>query len=238
MARLLLTRPEADAAALAEKLRARGHTADIAPLLHIRFLDAALPPLDGISGLLITSANGLRAFAAASPRRDLTVYAVGEASARAARAAGFSDVHAAGGDLHSLASLVPRLRKPTDGALLHAAGENLAGDLVGLLREAGFDARGIALYRAETADKLPPAVAASLRAGEYRAVLFFSPRTAATFVRLATESGAAQAVSGAQAFCLSANVAERIAMLPWRGICVAAEPSEAALLAAMDRELA
>ena len=238
MARLLLTRPEADAAALAEKLRARGHAADSAPLLHIRLHDAALPALDDIKALLITSANGLRAFAALSPRRDLTLYAVGEASARAARQAGFADVHAAGGDLHSLAALVQRLRKPDDGALLHAAGEDLAGDLVGLLHQAGFDARGLALYKAETAQSLPPAVAAGLRAGEYRGVLFFSPRTAAAFVRLATESGAGNGLAAAQAFCLSANVAERIAMLPWRGICVAAEPSEAALLAAMDRELA
>ena len=238
MARLLLTRPEADAAALADKLHVRGHAVDIAPLLHIRLLDTALPPLDDIAALLITSANGLRAFAAQSDRRDLTLYAVGEASARAARTAGFTDVHAASGDLHSLAALVQRLRKPDDGALLHAAGENLAGDLVGLLRAAGFDARGIALYRAETASSLPPAVAASLRAGDYRGVLFFSPRTAATFVRLAMQAGAEKALAGAQAFCLSANIAERIAALPWRGICVAAEPSEASLLAAMDRELA
>ncbi|WP_374631100.1 uroporphyrinogen-III synthase [Ferrovibrio sp.] len=238
MARLLLTRPEADAAALAEKLRARGHSADIAPLLRIHVLDAALPKLDGTTALLITSANGLRAFAAKTAHRDLTVYAVGEASARAARAEGFTDVHAAGGDLHSLADLVTRLRKPSDGPLLHAAGETLAGDLVGLLCNAGFDAHGIALYKAETASSLPPAVAASLRAGEYRGVLFFSPRTATTFVRLVAESGAGDAVAGTQAFCLSANVAERIAALPWCGICVAAEPSEAALLAAMDRELA
>src|SRR3546814_8137965 len=96
--RLLITRPEAEAASLRARLAEHGIAADCAPLLEIRIRRDTVLSLDGVSGLLFTSANGVRAFAANAARRDLAVWAVGEASAQAARAAGFSDLHNAGGE--------------------------------------------------------------------------------------------------------------------------------------------
>lgn len=230
-ARLLLTRPEEDAARLRRDLEARRFAIDTAPLLRIQPLPAELA-LDGVCGLLVTSANGLRAFTAQSARRDLTVYAVGEASARAASAAGFADVHAAGGDVGSLAALVRAKADPRQGMLLHVAGETLAGDLKAMLEAAGFQVARVTLYRAEAASALPAAVAAALHAGEYDGVLFFSPRTAATFAGLAPK----MAPGRIAAYCLSAAVAQGLTGLPWRRVAVAASPSEAALLALLDEE--
>src|SRR5690606_27102392 len=96
--RILITRPEAEAASLVARLRERGMEADAAPMLAIvpQLPDAKdlQTALAGVTALLFTSANGVRAFAAASSRRDFTVYAVGEASAQAAMEAGFTDVTA------------------------------------------------------------------------------------------------------------------------------------------------
>ncbi len=233
-AHLLLTRPAADAARLRQDLLRLGFTADCAPMLEIRPLPVADLALDGITGLLITSANGLRALVAVTKRRDLPVYAVGEASARAARQAGFQAVQAAGGDVQSLANLVRRQLAPAAGALLHAAGETLAGDLQAMLRQDGFEVRRETLYRAEMIKELPEDVAQSLARGAYQGVLFFSPRTAAGFATLAQGRFAPEASMAA--FCLSAAVAERVAGLPWRRLCIAAEPSEAALLAVLEEE--
>jgi uroporphyrinogen-III synthase len=194
--RLLLTRPEEDATRLRCDLEARGFAIDTAPLLSIQPLPAPSllngVSLEGISGLLVTSANGLRAFTAQSARRDLTVYAVGEASARAATAAGFADVQAAGGDVVSLAALVREKADPAQGGLLHVAGETLAGDLKGMLEAAGFQVARVTLYRAEAATALPDAVSDALQRGEYDGVLFFSPRTAATFAKLAQNMASGQ----------------------------------------------
>ncbi|WP_428249254.1 uroporphyrinogen-III synthase [Ferrovibrio sp.] len=230
-ARLLLTRPEQDAARLRRDLEASGFAIDTAPLLRIQPLPAEIA-LDGIRGLLVTSANGLRAFTAQSARRDLTVYAVGEASARAASAAGFADVHAAGGDVNSLAALVRAQADPRQGGLLHVAGETLAGDLKAMLEAAGFQVARVTLYRAEAASALPATVAKALGAGDYDGVLFFSPRTAAVFAGLAPK----MAPERITAYCLSAAVAQGLAGLPWRRVAVAASPSEAALLALLDEE--
>lgn len=229
--RVLITRPEAEAVALHARLADHGITADCAPLLDIRFRPDPVLSLDGVAGLLVTSANGVRAFAASSARRDLAVWAVGEASARAARDVGFTDLHVAGGDVDALAALVTMQARPQDGALLHVAGSVLAGDLQGLLRAQGFDVRRAVLYEAVAATALPAAVAARLAAGQYDAVLFFSPRTAATFASLSLAAGCAGGAVSAMAACLSANVASAVAALPWRQVAVAAEPREAALLA-------
>ena len=87
--RILITRPIEDAKPLADALAERGIQVLIEPLLEIRHLEDAEIDLAGAQALLFTSANGVRAFAALSPRRDLKVFTVGDGSADAARQAGF-----------------------------------------------------------------------------------------------------------------------------------------------------
>lgn len=235
---LLLTRPEAESQSLRAKLQALGHTVDAAPMLAIRNRreagDELRAALNGVTALLFTSANGVRAFADASPLRDVTVYAVGPASALAAQAAGFTRVAAAGGDVDLLAQLVRARHSAASGALLHAAGSARAGDLQMMLRQDGYDVRRVVLYDAETAIDLPPAVAERFMAKGYDGVLFFSPRTAATFVNLTQAAGIAGGAAVATAWCLSDNVARAVAPLPWHGVQVAQSPSEADLVALLQ----
>lgn len=232
--RALITRPEQEAQSLRRRLQARGIECDCAPLLEIRIHDNALLPLDGVTALLFTSVNGLRAFVANCNRRDFSVYAVGETTAATARAAGFTQVEAAGGDVAKLAALVRQRRDPADGALLHVAGATLAGDLQAMLRADGYDVRRITLYAAEPVAALPAAVAADFAAGRYAAALFFSPRTAAVFVTLARQAGIAAGAATCTALALSANVAAVLAPLGWSDIRVAAKPREDDLLALLD----
>jgi uroporphyrinogen-III synthase len=235
---LLLTRPESESQALRDRLQAQGHRVDLAPMLAIRHKHAVaqelVAALAGVTAVLFTSANGVRAFADATPRRDFTVYAVGPASALAASGAGFGQVEAAGGDVEALARLVRARHAPAAGALLHAAGSARAGDLQAMLRQDGYDVRRLVLYDAETAIALPAAVTTQFAAKAYDGVLFFSPRTAATFVTLVQAAGIAAGAAAATAFCLSANVASAVAVLPWRAVRVAARPSEADLTALLQ----
>lgn len=234
----LITRPAEDAVLLAAAFQARGIVPLLEPLLTIRHLPG--PPLDlaGVQALLFTSANGARAFAAATPRRDLPVFAVGEASAGTARALGFAAVASADGDVGALALLVAFRLDPSAGALLHAAGTVTAGDLAGELGAAGFMVRRAILYSAEPAAAFSPATARALREGTVELAFFFSPRTAAAFVRLAGAEGLAAACRGLSAICLSPAVATALAPLGWRRTVSAAAPNQAELLAALDVFLA
>src|ERR1019366_8272450 len=92
--RLLVTRPQPEADALARRLTGLGHTVLVQPLMSI----ALAPEPEGMAqpaALAITSGNAVKALAA-WPRvgawKGATVYAVGSATAAAARAAGFADV--------------------------------------------------------------------------------------------------------------------------------------------------
>ena len=144
------------------------------------------PPLDleGVQALLCTSANGVRATAARTTGRDLPVLAVGDATARAARDEGFAQVESARGDVESLARLAKARLDPAAGRLFHAAGSAVAGDLAGDLGSAGFRVERHVLYAAEPVHRTGPDTAEGLYAGTIDAVLFFSPRTAQSFVKV------------------------------------------------------
>ncbi|HUC64753.1 MAG TPA: uroporphyrinogen-III synthase [Stellaceae bacterium] len=236
----LVTRPAEDAAPLARALAERGIEAVLAPMLTIRpASDAATRISDALIGaqaVLVTSANGIRVFASASARRELPVFAVGDASAAAARLAECRSVTSAGGDVADLAALVAARLSPQQGALVHIAGSEVAGDLAGMLGKAGFAVRRVVVYEARPAAALSPEAAAVIARGEPALALFFSPRTAATFVRLAAAAGMGPSCRALTALALSPAVASALDALPWRHIAVARAPTQQALLEAIDRE--
>jgi uroporphyrinogen-III synthase len=231
--RLLLTRPVRESEALAALLDARGHDVLATPLLSIHHChDAELPKRDW-QALLVTSANGARALGqlADEALKLIPVVAVGEASAEAARAQGFTHVQAAGGDVHSLDALAAEILDPAKGPLLHAAGSVLAGDLKGMLEARGFDVDRVVLYDAQKAEGFTPQAREALASGTLDGVLFYSPRTARHFATLVKAEGVSDGLSRASAYCLSAAIAAEIDMLGFAAIHIAAEPSQDALLA-------
>lgn len=233
----LITRPPEEAAALAAMLAARGVRAVIEPLLRICWREGVSVDLAGVQAILCTSANGARALARASGERDLPLYAVGEATAARALALGFARVESAGGNAADLARLVAARLRPQEGRLLHVAGAALAGDLVGELRDLGFDAVREVLYEARPAATLTPATVLALASGALDLALFFSPRTAAVFVRLAGLAGVGAECRRLTALSISPAADAALDALPWGGRRIAQRPAQQALLAVLDQVL-
>jgi len=238
---VLVTRPEADGAPLIEILKDAEHRVFSAPMMAITPTEDGAQQLKACSAdaqaLLVTSANGVRAFAALSNDRTLPVMAVGDATAGQARAAGFAGIYSAGGDVDDLVRLVTDRLNPDDGPLLHIAGTRVAGDLAGKLQSAGFDIRRAVLYRAEAATTLPDPVVSALQAGEIDFALFFSPRSAAIFSGLICEVGLQKTCEGVTALCLSQAVADQLSdSLVWQHMRVAEFPTQASLLALLDKD--
>lgn len=224
-------RPESDAERTAAALRQRGHVVVTAPLLRIEaILDA---PIDAQhwGAILITSANAAAAIALhkrKSALLDIPVFAVGNRSAEAMRAAGFAKVVSAGGAVADLMRLVVERLKPQT-PLLYLAGENRAGDVAGALSVNGFTVETVVLYRAVTSALLPQEAAEAL-AKNLSGVLHFSPRSAAAYVESARAAGLlARALEPTQ-FCLSEQIAAPLRRAGAARICVAARPNEAALI--------
>jgi uroporphyrinogen-III synthase len=231
--RVLITRPAVEAQALARRLEGLGHDVVIEPVLTIEPLPVALD-LDGVQAIALTSANAGPALGAA---RHLPVFAVGDASAAAARAAGCTRVESAGGDAASLARLIVASCRPEAGAILHLCGTEVRESLAEALSAAGFRIRRQEVYRARPAQALSAATCAVLREG-IDAVLLFSPRTALIFAELIMRHGLERCLGGTDALCLSAAVADACRKLAWRCVRVAARPDRDALvdlLEASDR---
>jgi uroporphyrinogen-III synthase len=233
--RALITRPLGDAEMLAEALRVRGVDSAIAPMLSIETLPGVELDIADAQAVLLTSSNGARALAEATDDRSVRIYAVGDSTARVARNMKFFRVESAGGDVDDLARLVSQRLDPADGPLLHAAGQVVARDLTSIMINAGFTLRRVVLYSAIPATEMPGTASAALSAGTIDAVLFFSPRTAETFVSLAKKAGLESHCGEVSALCLSQPVADAASKLSWRSVDVAERANQAQLLRLMDK---
>jgi uroporphyrinogen-III synthase len=211
MARVLVLRPEPGASATVERARAMGMDAVATPLFQVEPLAWEVPEASGFDGLLLTSANALRHSGdGLQALRGLKAYAVGDATAQAAREAGF-DVAATGdaGVERLLGSIEPDLK------LLHLCGAD---------RRSAEGARQeivpIPIYRAKPVDdvQLPDADIA----------LIHSPRAGARFAKLAQDKSCTTIVAISQPAADAAGDG-------WRGVEVAEQLTDEALLALAAR---
>jgi len=232
--RILVTRPVEDGEEIAARLAEMGHQALLAPLLTVRFHDGPLledskPDLAEVQAILATSANGIRALARRTARRDFSIFAVGPQTADEARRCGFIEIKNADGDAKALAEAATRWAS-RKGVLLHVCGQDAPGTLAENLGLRGFKVRRCVLYGIEPATQLPLEAIAALKAGALDAAMFFSPRSARIFGVLAdglpTENLAA--------LCISPATAQALISLSFARVAVAARPNQAAMLALVE----
>lgn len=227
--RLWVTRARPGAEKTAARLRALGWNPLVSPLLAIRRLKPRID-LAGVGALAFTSRNGVAAFAALSPRREGPVFTVGDATAEAARQAGFSDVRSAGGDVNDLAALIIQAHDRVSGAVLIAGAREPAGDLPGALSAQDVRARSAVVYAAVPAPG--GRGLAALRAGALDGVLVHSPRAGR---RLAALASGLTLNTPAPVHCISEAAAAPLKDLPAFAPTVAAHPDEAALLSLLGK---
>jgi uroporphyrinogen-III synthase len=214
--RIWVTRAEPGASRTASRLRALGHEPLTVPVLAVQALTPRFD-LGDVGALAFTSGNGVRAFADLSAGRALPVFAVGEATAQAARAAGFANVLSADGDVAALAALIAASKDRVAGAVLFAGAAAPAGDLIGALASAGVAARALAVYETVALAAEPPPGA--------EALLVHSPKAA--------EALAGAPLRGLTAYCISPAAAAPLAGSGAR-IVVAPRPDDASLLGLME----
>lgn len=217
--RVAITRTQPDAEQTAERLRMRGGSPVIAPLLTI--VPCAFDTnVSGAQALIFSSANGVRSFPNVQQASALKVLAVGDTTAETAREAGFQDVRSASGDVAALTALAASALDPAAGKIIHISGRHAAGDLAGELSKAGFTVERRIAYAAIAATELPPALTQPLDV-----ILFHSARAAEVFVSLGAPNAAELTAA-----CLSPAVAAKAEQVPWKRIIVAPAPREEALL--------
>lgn len=211
--RALVLRPEPGASATLAKARECGIEAVKVPLFLTEPVAWQAPEPAGFDGLLLTSANAVRcAGAQAQELRGLEAYAVGEATAEAAREAGF-DIAARGdaGVDRLLGSLEPGLR------LLHLCGADRR-------KPAGAKQRitPLVVYRSRALE------APDFRDASGSIALIHSPRAGQRFAELVHRRNAIAIAA------ISPAAAEAVGD-GWESVDIALQPSDDALLALAAR---
>jgi uroporphyrinogen-III synthase len=239
--RLLVTRPQPDADAQAEKLKGLGHDVIVAPLLDVEFLDFAALPLSGAQGLIVTSRNALRALNKSSQLKDtllLPLFTVGEATANMARELGFENIHQGPGTAEEMAPLITSECQPGAGSLIHLAGERMAFDLKSALEDKGFEVIQPILYRINMGESFAGEARKAHESRTLEGVIVMSPATAQTYMALVAEPELQVIAKKLTFFCLSHKVAEPLKALGDARVLIAATPKEDDLLALIDHEAA
>jgi len=231
--RILVTRPQPGATDTASVLRARGHEPIIAPLSEIELLSEVDATRGPWTAILLTSANGLRGITSTfgwdEKWHNVPIFAVGDVTAKAARAMGFVDITSAAGNVNNLIDLIAARLKPP-ARLLYLAGEDRAGELAGALRGKSFEVDLVVVYRFSTPRILPDRAAAALN-GELDAVLHFSRAAAKAFLQASRNSNLLElALTKPAHFCISDQVAAPLRQAGAARIRVAARPNRDALL--------
>lgn len=229
--RLLLTRPEPGASATAARLIGIGHEVVCDPMLQIVPTGSPLPHgmFDAIAFTSLNAVRALAADAAAAETFHLPAFAVGHRTAAEARAVGFQQVIDCAGDLGSLARTLV-LHLPPGASVLHAAGEERAGNIGTAIAGRAISVEVCVLYRAVPARHLSPEAQQALASGRLEGALHYSPRTVAALLAAVQQAGLEDALRQLRHFCLSEAVA---APLRAMGLLAQApeKPEEAALLA-------
>jgi uroporphyrinogen-III synthase len=237
---ILVTRPEADAAALKLPLEAMGHRVSLAPMMTISFEGAEPIGVSSCTALIATSRNGLRGLEHQLAKLNLNMfnvplYAVGPGTASLAKSLGFMNVIEGPATAADLVPLFVRDLDPSKDILVQLAGDTLAFDLKEALTPLGFCLHQPVVYRSVPASELPPSVAQDLAEGRIDAIVLMSPRTAQTFVNLVVEQGLAHAARKTSYICLSAAVLSQLdALQPVRTV-VALKPNLEETLGAVRR---
>jgi uroporphyrinogen-III synthase len=228
----LVTRPQPDADDTAARLSALGIEATAVPLLERHALATSLPESAGFSALALTSTNALRVLEETgrlAPYLGLKVFAVGERTAAAARAAGFETAVAAGGTLAQLVEVIAGAGLA--GPVFYPAARHTSGDLARALAPAGVMVVTVRVYDMQPATTLPGTVREGLAEGRYAGALLYSRRTAETFVRLVGPLVEVTARPALAMLCLSEQVATPLIAAHFVRVGLADHPSEEAMMA-------
>ena len=232
--RVLVTRPEPEARATADRLTRIGFDPIVLPLTRIVALHPQAPDPGRFDMVAVTSANAIRHAPQGLLGRltSLPCAVVGERTAAAARAAGLDVAIVGEADAAALGQLIAGTKRPGH-RVLHLCGRHVAGGLADALSRHDIVTEELATYDAVIEDHGDAEITAIL-ADPPDAVLLYSPRAANAFLALLDRPDGCKAVEHMVFVCISPGVAARFEARPEVAPLVAATPSETAILSVLE----
>lgn len=244
--RVLVTRPAKSASRTCGKLRALGHMPFCLPMFtpehdpeaaRLALQDKALQDKHR-AVIAITSAEAARVLQdlpLPDVLRSLPLFCVGEATAAAARQAGFANVVSGPGNGHDLAEVIADRLPDRTGTVLYLAGIPRASTFERELLAHGIRFQTHEIYRMTERQYTPEQFEEKIVQARPDAILFYSRATADAFFRHDVAPIFATQGLAPSFLCLSPHVSDGMAS-PFRPQTLVAEtPDEPALLALLAK---
>lgn len=229
--KVIITRTQPGADALASHLQGLGYDAIAMPLLAVEATGAVCPiPPATVRGIIITSAQALRFFDVGG-FADTPMYAVGDATAKAARDAGLKNVTNGGGDVATLAACV-RAVNP-QGQWLHIGADEVAAGTDDALAGIGAPVARWAVYRTVPAPLDTDRLQAYLQGDAPFIATVHSPKGGAVLAEAVRVYGSHKTLHQMFLLCLSQAVLKSVTSVACGNMYVARTPDENALVDAL-----
>ena len=216
---VVVTRPLEGAEETGRQLRVLGFEPVFAPLLRVVARPGPVPVPGNVAAVAMTSANAVPALPPSL--RGLPVFAVGNATAAAARRSGCANVHSAEGNADDLARLIA---SAASGKVLVLSGAGQGEVLARNLRADGVPVVRRVAYAAHPVRRLPRQVLRLLETDEVHAIVFMSAATAIQFGH-AVPAASLPALARVVAACISEPTAAAVRHLPWKQLRVSLKPN-------------
>lgn len=233
--RVLVTRPEPGASRTAGRLRAAGYEPVVLPLT--RVVPVGIdhwPDPSAYCAVAVTSANAVRC---APPALLVSLtgkrcYAVGAATARAAREAGFEVMDVEAGDGAALAAAVRQHEAP-GARILHLCGRVRTDSFTAALKGGPVVVDSLETYDTQAIDHSPDTLRRALQGNPIRAALVYSAGSATRLCALSRSPVATVALVNAAAVCISARAAAALDEGGFPERIIAERPDEKGMMEAL-----
>jgi len=229
--RVVITRAENEAARMAQAIDGIGCTPLVASMMEISLRDEPIDP-SSYQGVLVTSANAVRALEKATEERDFPLYCVGPQTRKFAESVGFTHVSNSFGGVKNVPIYLKREASPSKGPILYLHGGNITGNPVQDLNKVGFRVVGRKVYGTAPIKTLPDDVRAEFEKDvPPEVVTFMSIRTFKMFRELMQKEGLLPKLRDSMAVCISPAVADFAREVRWKKVHTAADMTGPAVLA-------
>jgi uroporphyrinogen-III synthase len=243
--RVVVTRPEKSGLKTAELLRARGHDPILlpltAPVYNAEAATAALAKEPAY--LAVTSAEAIRALvnvgADLSASLQKPIFVVGQASAMAARDAGFQTIITGESDGAALAQLIAKkTRNDTSlkGPICYLAGSPRDAGFEQTLNQLTVPFETAEIYQMRQIAWQPAQLKSRLTDQPSEAVLFYSSEAVRVFFALLKDVGLLAPLRQARMICISAKVLSHIPETFRSRAYASAEPNESQMFDLLERK--
>ncbi len=218
---VLLTRPQADNALMGAEFARRKIKTMSAPLLHISFTLPLDIDFSAYQACIITSQHSVPSLVHAP--KSLPLLAVGDMTAKKARALGFVDVQSARGDSADLVKFALNMCLDKSIPLLYPSGVYIKPVIETSLCD--YIIHKHEVYEALPVTEWPDRTVAAIRCGHITWICIFSERSAHVFSDLVRNAALEQYLEGIGFFSFSKNITDILRFFLWRASYTCLEPN-------------